>query len=95
MYKARCDGDTDADDGRVPDEADSATVDPVINVSAAGGENKRTICCDSSTQTDLVGVTSLFQFVPDASPTLYRESEGPACSSLWFDSKSMGNALGN
>ena len=72
--KARCDGDTDADDGRVPDEADSAIVDPVINVSAAGGENKRANCCDSSTQTDLFGITSLFQFVPDASPTLYRES---------------------
>ena len=34
--KTRCDGDTDADDGPVPDEAVGVTVDHSINVSAAG-----------------------------------------------------------
>ena len=91
----RCDGDADADDGLVPDKAVGATVDHSINVSGAGGEDKRTHCCDSATQTELFGVTSLFYFVPDASVIENVESSGPACSSLWFDSDSIGNALGN
>ena len=67
-----------------PAETERGTdhADPAINVSVAGGDDSRVKFCDSSTQTDLCGTSSLFHSVPDAHVAEYRDSDQSHCSSL-------------
>ena len=71
-----------------------ASVNRMINDSAAGGGNGKVSCRDSSTQTDLCDFTSS-SCNPCAEPTNSQNSNDSYCSSLWFDSGNARYACGN